>query len=189
MIILVCALLAVLTVPLSGTSLRGMGSLPLRYMSLAWVAIGLQTLLVSSPWHPSTGVAHVIHLGSYAVAGLFAAVNWRTPGVLLITFGGALNLIAIVANDGLMPASASALNRAGIGEATEYSNSTFVDNAKFQWLGDIFAIPAHWPLSNVFSIGDIVVVVGIGYLTHRQCRAASAPKHVTATDSAGALVS
>ncbi len=188
MILIVCALLAVLTVPLSGTSLRGMGSLPIRYAPLVWVAIGLQTLLVSSPWHPNPTVAHGIHLVSYAVAGWFAVVNRRTPGVLLIAFGGALSLIAIVANHGVMPASASALRRAGIGEATEFSNSTFVRDAKFQWLGDIFAVPAHWPLSNVFSIGDIVVIIGIGYLAHRQCRAAKPPRHSTTSNSADALV-
>ena len=98
------------------------------------------------------------------------------------------NLIAIAANDGVMPASASALRRAGIGEATEFSNSTFVSDAKFQWLGDVFAVPAHWPLSNVFSVGDIIVVIGIGYLAHRQCRTSMPPRHSTTSDSAGALV-
>ena len=39
MILIVCAFLAVLTVPLSGTSLRGMGSLPIHHTPLAWVAM------------------------------------------------------------------------------------------------------------------------------------------------------
>jgi hypothetical protein len=104
------------------------------------------------------------------VAAVFAFVNRSTPGIPLITLGGALNLAAIAANDGVMPASAGALKRAGIEQGTAFSNSDFVPDAHLAWLGDVFAIPAAWPLSNVFSVGDIIVVVGIGYLAHRQCR-------------------
>ncbi len=170
MILIVLAFLAIATVPLTGGSLRQMGNLPIRWMPLAWLAIGLQTILVSSPWTPAPAVAHSLHLGSYAVAAVFAILNRTTAGIPLITLGGALNLIAIASNDGVMPASSSALGRAGLTHGSEFSNSDFVENAKFQWLGDIFAVPASWPLSNVFSIGDIVVIVGIGYLAHRQCR-------------------
>ncbi|MEO6654263.1 MAG: DUF5317 domain-containing protein [Ilumatobacteraceae bacterium] len=174
MILIVLAFVAVATVPLTGGCLREMGSLPIRWMPLAWLAIGLQTVLVSTPWTPSASAAETLHLSSYAVAAVFAVANWTTPGIPLITVGGALNLVAIVANGGVMPASASALSRAGIEEGVEFSNSDFVANAKLQVLGDIFAVPAAWPLSNVFSIGDILVIVGIGYLAHRQCRPVAA---------------
>jgi hypothetical protein len=94
--------------------------------------------------------------------------------VPLISAGGALNLIAIVANGGVMPASEAALRRAGLDAEAGFSNSAHVADARVAWLGDVFAVPASWPLSNVFSIGDVVVVAGIGYLVWRQCRPAAA---------------
>jgi hypothetical protein len=173
MILIVCAFLAVMTVPLSGQRLSRMSTLPIRHMWMVWVAIGIQTILVSVV-HPPENVGRVAHLASYAVVGLFAVSNWRIPGVPLISIGGLLNLIAIVANGGVMPASAWALRTAGIIDDTEFSNSMFVEGARMRWFGDIFAVPESWPLSNVFSVGDIVVVIGIGYLAHRHCRTVEA---------------
>jgi hypothetical protein len=41
-----------------------------------------------------------------------------------------------------------------------FSNSTAVADPALLALGDIFWVPASWPVSNVFSIGDVVIVVG-----------------------------
>ena len=43
---------------------------------------------------------------------------------------------------------------------------------RLPWLGDVFAIPRGWPLANVFSIGDVVIVVAVGYFAHMVCRRA-----------------
>ena len=45
--------------------------------------------------------------------------------------------------------------------ATTYSNSAIVDNAVLAPLTDIFALPAWLPLHNVFSIGDVLIGVGV----------------------------
>ena len=62
-----------------------------------------------------------------------------------------------------MPASARALRIAGIAArtATNFRNSTVVPHSHLSFLGDIFAVPANIPLHNVFSIGDILIVVGV----------------------------
>jgi hypothetical protein len=104
------------------------------------------------------------------MAGWFALANRHLPGLPLIAMGGALNLAAIVANGGVMPASAAALRLAGLPAEAGFSNSAHVADANLAWLGDVFAIPSGWPFANVFSIGDVVVVIGLGYLTHRWCR-------------------
>jgi hypothetical protein len=66
-----------------------------------------------------------------------------------------------------MPASSGALRSAGL-EVTsgEFTNSDVVENANVAFLGDVFAIPDGWPGSNVFSIGDIVIVVGALLVLH-----------------------
>jgi hypothetical protein len=111
--------------------------------------------------------------------------------VVVISAGGLLNLIAIAANGGVMPASESAMRRAGLLSGTDFTNSGVVEHARVAWLGDVFSIPASWPLSNVFSVGDVVVVLGIGYLAHRWCRGATDShlpptlRAATVADSAG----
>ena len=34
----------------------------------------------------------------------------------------------------------------------------------------MFAIPKGWPLRNVFSVGDVIIVVAIAYFAHTWCR-------------------
>jgi hypothetical protein len=39
----------------------------------------------------------------------------------------------------------------------------------------VFAIPAGWPLANVFSIGDLLIVLGAAWGAHRICGSALVP--------------
>ena len=93
------------------------------------------------------------------------------PGLWLVAIGGALNFAAIVANGGVMPASRDALVRAGIEPSHGFANSAALAHPKLQLIGDVFAVPGPWPLGNVFSIGDLVLVAGLMLLIHRSCRA------------------
>ena len=61
----------------------------------------------------------------------------------------------------------------GWNAGTQFENSNVVHGARLQWLGDVFAIPKGWPLANVFSVGDVVVVVAITYFAHAWCRRSS----------------
>jgi Family of unknown function (DUF5317) len=169
-IIVVLGVLAVLTVPLTGGDLRRLSTIPIRHAWAIWVALGVQTALVWAPDALPDGVARAAHLGTYAVAGWFAWSNRHLPGVWLMALGGALNLIAIVANGGVMPASPSAWERAGYSLEDGFANSQVRANAPLGFLGDVFAVPDGWPFANVFSVGDIVIVIGIGWLAHRWCR-------------------
>jgi hypothetical protein len=96
-------------------------------------------------------------------------VNWRLPGVVLILFGAVLNLSAIAANSGVMPAEPAALHRAGIVETKEFENSAPVKHARLQALGDVFAVPSSIPLANVFSVGDVIIDMGAIMLIVMTC--------------------
>jgi hypothetical protein len=67
-----------------------------------------------------------------------------------------------------MPASAAALARAGMppDKGAQFANSAAIADAKLSWLGDVFAVPASWPLSNVFSLGDLVITIGLTIMLH-----------------------
>jgi len=94
---------------------------------------------------------------------VFAAVarNVRLPGMAIVALGSISNLAAITANGGAMPADAGALTVAGLNGAGVHTNSVVLADPALQPLTDIFAIPAAWPLANVFSVGDVLIAVGI----------------------------
>jgi hypothetical protein len=87
--------------------------------------------------------------------------------VWVVALGGALNFIAIVANGGVMPARRGALETAGLDvRGGEFANSDFVEGAHVGFLGDVFAIPDGWPGANVFSVGDVLMVLGALLVLH-----------------------
>jgi hypothetical protein len=94
----------------------------------------------------------------------------------LIALGAACNLLAIAANGGVMPASPTALAAAGLPMDTPgFQNSTALADPRLGFLGDVFFIPASWPLSNVFSVGDVLIALGILWALHGICRSRLAP--------------
>jgi hypothetical protein len=44
-----------------------------------------------------------------------------------------------------------------------------------EFLGDVFFIPASWPLSNVLSVGDVAIALGVVWALHRICRSRLVP--------------
>ncbi len=185
MIIVVAAIVAVLTVPLTGRSLAPLANLSLRRVWLVWLSIGLQVLIISVFELPKW-LGQPLHLGTYALSAAFLWSNRHLPGAWMLGVGTALNLIAIVANGGTMPASASAWRTAGLARAgNDFENSNIVHGARLPWLGDIFAVPKGWPFANVFSVGDVLVVVAITYFVHVWCRRSATLETESAPASSG----
>jgi hypothetical protein len=137
-----------------------------------WIALGIQALIYPLSTHVADLLSTVLHLATYAIAALFLWLNRSLPGLWIVALGGVMNLAAIVANGGVMPASRRAWRSAGFElESSRFENSFPVENPKLQVLGDIFAVPHGWPFANVFSIGDVVLVVGLVLMIDRWCRA------------------
>ena len=132
MLIGVIFLLCLASVPLARGRLGALAELELRATWLLLAGLGAQ-ILVISVFPDGAGALHTgVHLASYACIAAFVAANWtRVPFLWLIALGGALNLVAIAANGGVMPADPDALAAAGIATpAGEFSNSTAVSDAK-----------------------------------------------------------
>ena len=69
-----------------------------------------------------------------------------------------------------MPASAWATRVSGLTSPGDgFANSRMVEDPHLLFLGDVFAIPDSWPFSNVFSIGDVALVIGGAILIHTTC--------------------
>ena len=105
---------------------------------------------------------------SYLFAVGFLFENRKIPGMWLIGLGTSLNLAAILANGGVMPATRHALAVAGLPvDVAHFKNSMALASPKLSFLGDVFAIPKSLPMSNVFSIGDICIALGAAVSIHR----------------------
>lgn len=166
MIITAVALVLILSVPLTGGALGRMAELRFTAPWLVLASLAVQILItVVVPGAPHVLLA-ALHIVSYLLAAAFLWANRAVPGLLVIAAGGMMNFAAIAANGGVMPASPGALEVAGIVADGEFANSTSVEGARLAFLGDVFAIPADWPLANVFSVGDVVLLVGVGILLH-----------------------
>ena len=107
------------------------------------------------------GFGPAIYIGSTLVVFLAVLRNIRLPGMAIVALGAISNLAAISANGGFMPASREALTIAGFADEGEHTNSVVLENPALEPLTDIFALPAGLPFANVFSVGDVLIALGI----------------------------
>jgi hypothetical protein len=163
-------ILLVLTVPLAGGRLALLEEVRLRSLWLAGLALFVQVVVLWLIPDANETALRIAHLCSYALAGACVLRNLHIPFAWVIGLGGLLNVLAIAANGGVMPARRGALQAAGLDVGgTDFANSDYVEGANLAFLGDVFAIPAGWPGANVFSIGDIVLVLGVLLALHVLC--------------------
>ena len=97
---------------LLGGRLGALADVSIRGTYLAFAAILLQLIAFPSdvlPWSTPSSVARVLWLVSYALLIWMLQLNIRLRGTPLVAAGLACNLVAIVANDGLMPVRRAAL--------------------------------------------------------------------------------
>ena len=164
MLLLVAIVVAVALVPLVRGDLRALAALRFRLPALLAAALVLQVLVITVLPGPATALRLTAYLSSYALAVAFLFLNRRVPGLWLVGAGALLNLLAIGANGGVMPATRGALATAGLGSPGEvFANAAYVAHARLWFLGDVFAIPASWPLANVFSLGDVLIGLGAAW--------------------------
>src|SRR4051812_41632242 len=158
MLLFVLSLLILASVPLLGGHLSRLADVRLRWALLLPVGLAIQVLIIEVL--ADADIPHrPLHILSYAILGVFVVANLSVPGLGLMGLGGALNAVAIVANGGVMPASEHALAVAGLRDDGGFANSAAVEHPHVAFLGDVFAIPESWPLSNVFSVGDVVLLI------------------------------
>jgi hypothetical protein len=163
-------ILALISVPLFGGRLSALSNLKVDALPHLYLAFALQIEVIEiaadtpAPW-PAIG-----HVSSYVLAAYVLWRNRRIPFLWLIALGGGSNSLAIAANQGVMPARPGALATAGLKpEIGEFANSAVVAHPHLAILGDYFAVPASWPVANVFSIGDVLIAVGLGACLHVLC--------------------
>jgi hypothetical protein len=147
---------------LAGGRIGRLADLRIRGAWLAIAGLAAQVFLFLPTVGDALGaVAPLIYAGSSAAILAVILANLRVPGFALMAAGAACNVAAILANGGYMPVSAGALASLGWEAPPGYSNSAAVADPALVPLTDIFAMPPWLPFANVFSVGDVLIAVGI----------------------------
>lgn len=130
---------------------------------LAWtvpVALAIQIVIFSRLGDGlDSRTVERLHIASYVILLGFAAANLRVRALIPVLLGLAANATAILANHGLMPVSPGAARTVGITPGVH--DNVFVGPGRLAFLGDVFALPSEFPLANVFSVGDILIGIGM----------------------------
>jgi len=143
---------------------RRLATIRFRWMPVVFVGLAVQLVLFSEPVAERVGSLGP-PLYVLSTAAVLAAVvrNWRIPGLPVVICGAASNLAAIVANGGYMPAGLAAVASFGKPMPETYSNSALMPSPALGPLTDIFALPAWLPFANVFSVGDMLIGIGVAW--------------------------
>jgi hypothetical protein len=150
---------------------------------LRWLPALVGAMLVQGPLFgplagllaPGDPVATGLYIASSLVALGVVVANRAQPGLGLLAGGAALNLVAIVANGGVMPASPEALAALGWQTRETFSNSALLAEPALAPLTDVFALPGWLPFANVYSFGDVLIALGVSWFIVRTM-APSAPR-------------
>jgi hypothetical protein len=147
---------------LAGGRISAIGEIEFRWWPLVVAGFLIQVVLFQDAVAAQVGsLGAPLYVASTLMVVVAVLRNLALPGIPLVALGAACNLAAILANGGFMPASPDALAALGKSEPVIYSNSAVVADPALEPLTDIFALPSWLPFNNIFSIGDVILAVGI----------------------------
>lgn len=148
--------------------------LPLRAPWLALLAVALQLPLLRSPGGPTEHllVPRALFVVSNVLLLGFIWQNRRQIGILILGAGILCNFLAMVANGGLMPITPETLIQINPGTEqeqwsldTHYGSSKDViqlqEETRLWVLSDILVLPPPCPWPTAFSLGDLLIAVGV----------------------------
>jgi len=160
MFLLASLVLGALSALAVGGRLDRVLTVTLRHSWTVLAALAVQVVLFTrlGAWIPD-GARDVVHLGTYGLLLAFAAANRRVRPLALVFAGLGLNVLAIAANGGRMPVSSEAARAAGLALNPDSNVAASADRLAF--LGDVFALPARLPFATAFSVGDVLIGLGV----------------------------
>lgn len=147
---------------LLGGRLDGLVHLRFRWAALAVGGLLVQVVLFT-PFgdRVAGGLGPTIYVASTLAVFVAVLRNLRLTGLPVIAAGALSNLVAISSNGGAMPADPGALALAGFAGPGDHTNSVVLAEPAFRPLTDIYALPAWVPMANVFSVGDVLIGLGV----------------------------
>ncbi|MGO1478180.1 DUF5317 domain-containing protein [Senegalia sp. (in: firmicutes)] len=109
-----------------------------------------------------------IYLGSFILLFIGILLNIKTPSLWLVLIGAISNFVVFFMNGMKIPVAADALNLAGMNstinliENGQYKLYEIIaSGTDYSLLGKVIAIDQVLPISGVFSIGDVLITLGL----------------------------
>jgi hypothetical protein len=146
--------------------------LHLRWPGLIFLALVMQVAIFTS-WLPvSPALVPILYVLSDVIALVWLGRNIRIAGIPCVALGSVSNLAAIVANGGRMPVDGTLLSRArGAAAETAVASGHSATNrviatgqTRLAWLIDRFLLAPPFPFPTVFSVGDLLIGLGVAWL-------------------------
>lgn len=148
-----------------------LASVPIRHLWVPPVALALQLPLMRIPAGTAVNdlfVPRLAFVASYLLLGWALWANWRVPGIPWLAAGVFLNGLVIVANGGWMPIAPETVAALGdsVGPGGTHHGAykdvmLSLSDTHLWFLSDIFVIPRPFPWPTAFSIGDVLITVGV----------------------------
>ncbi|MDV3428207.1 MAG: DUF5317 domain-containing protein [Bacillota bacterium] len=106
-------------------------------------------------------LTYILYVIQYSLLLIFVIINRKNKYILIMGIGFLLNAVPIFTNGGAMPVSIPAAQSIGLTKQvwTVGLYRAIDGTTRFNFLGDI--IPFKLGIAYVFSIGDIVLAVGL----------------------------
>jgi hypothetical protein len=141
----------------------GLAQIQFRWAPVAIIGLLAQVALFSPALTGVVGqLGPPLYIGTTLMVVAVVVRNVRTsPALALVALGAVSNLAAILSNGGFMPATPEAVAATGRAASVGYSNSVELNRPALELLIDRFAMPAGIPLANVFSVGDVLIGLGV----------------------------
>jgi hypothetical protein len=111
--------------------------------------------------------SNYIFIAVYVIGLLFLFLNRDHPGFTIILIGVFLNFIVMAANGGRMPVSLNAASILEPGyldilkEQLYAKHAVLTEATRLGFLGDIIPITDPYPRTQIISIGDIIMNIGV----------------------------
>jgi len=156
---------------LRGGKFTNLANLSLRKIGWVVSAFLIQYILVyggERSWKIFINWGVYLHILSYLLVLLAIWYNREIRGMKIIGTGVLVNFFVILANDGKMPVSVSALSWARLTkmllllENKAYVLHTILtEESRLKFLADVIPLPPPYPRPRVMSGGDIIMAIGL----------------------------
>jgi hypothetical protein len=175
MILIFALLLALVLGIVRGGNVSNLQHLHLRGYGIVLGAVALQSAVIYLPTQTNIPLRVAVLGISFGLVALFIWLNRNLPGMPLIGVGFLANLLVMMANGGHMPITYEAVVAAGYGRLASPDATGMLifgskdillpaEQTRLGFLSDIFVIPPPFPITSVFSVGDVLIALGMFWL-------------------------
>ncbi len=157
---------------LRGGRVERLADFPFRHVWLVFAAFGVQLFLrppvAGGDMEWVRAAAPYVYPSAYYMLLLCFLLNRRAPGAGWLAGGALANLAVITANGGKMPVDGEILLRLGQVEIYEalasgrsLTHELLTSQSRLPWLADCLKGTPPFPNPSVFSVGDVLLAVGV----------------------------